>query len=460
VTELLADLLVRDADHVVTMDDARVEISGGWVAIDGGFVTAVGGPADDPPAATRTLSARGCLVTPGLVNTHHHLYQNLARAYAPVTNVPFAQWLETLLPLWTQLDEEAVYAAAWIGLAELALGGGTCSTDHLYLDPFGDGRLIDAEIEAAADLGFRFHPTHGSLDLTTENGGWAPPALGLDPDRILGNSERLVARHHDPSPGAMCRLALAPSATFQASEELYAATNALAERLDVRLHTHLVYTPDEDPFCLDRYGVTSTQVFERAGWGTDRTWIAHALVATPEEIAAFGRWGLGVAHCPSSTMLAGGGITPVRELLDAGARIGLGVDGSASTDAASLWLEARQALLMCRYRKGTTSFSARDALEAATRGGAACLGREGELGVLQPGAAGDLVCWPREGIAFAGAHTDPVEAWLRCGPVSARHTVVAGELIVEDGHLRHPGLDDRLARHARVAKRLQGVDGT
>lgn len=452
------DLVVRDADLVATMDDARTEIVGGWVAIDGGFVTTIGPPGDEPPPATRTLSARGCLVTPGLINTHHHLYQNLARAYAPVTNVPFAQWLETLLPLWARLDEEAVNTAAWVGLAELALGGGTCSTDHLYLDPFGDGRLVTAEIEAAADLGFRFHPTHGSMDLTVSNGGTAPDVLGGAVDHILATAETLVARHHDPAPGSMCRIALAPSATFQASEELYRGTAEVAEHLDVRLHTHLVYTPDEDPFCLERYGVSSATVFERAGWASDRTWIAHALVATPDEIAAFGRWGLGVAHCPSSTMLAGGGVTPVRELLDAGARIGLGVDGSASTDAASLWLEARQALLMCRYRKGTTSFSARDALEAATRGGAACLGREGELGVLAPGSVGDLVCWPLEGLAFAGAHTDPVEAWLRCGPVSARHTVIAGRPIVEDGRLGHPELDARLRQHARISRRLQGLE--
>lgn len=452
------DLLVRDAELVVTMDDARRELAGGWVAIDAGFVTALGSAADHAPLARHTVSARGCLVTPGLVNTHHHLYQNLARAYAPVTTVAFFTWLQTLTPLWARLDEEAAYLSAWIGLAELALGGATCSTDHLYLDPFGDGRLVDAEIEAAADLGFRFHPTHGSMDITHSNGGFAPDRLGGEVDDILATSEKLIARHHDRGRGAMCRVALAPAATYLATPDLMAGAAELAERLDVRLHTHLAYTPEEDPFCEERYGCTSVDLFERSGWATDRTWAAHAFVATAREIAAFGRWGVSIAHCPSSGMLAGGGVTPVGELRDAGVAVGLGVDGSASTDAASMWLEARQALLMARYRHGPASFSARDALEIATLGGAACLGRTGELGLLAPGAAGDLVCWPVDGLSFAGAHTDLVEAWLRCGPLSARHTVIAGTVVVEDGALRHPSLPDRRRAHARVAKTLQGID--
>jgi cytosine/adenosine deaminase-related metal-dependent hydrolase len=453
------DLVVQDAELVVTMDAERRELPGGWVAVDRGMVTAVGTSSEPVPDARRHVSASGCLVTPGFVNTHHHIYQNLARSFAPVTTVEFSTWLAVLTPLWTRLDEEAVHAAAWIGLAELALGGCTTSTDHLYLDPFGDGRLVEAEIAAAADLGMRFHPTHGSMDVTASNGGFAPDELGGDVDAILEVSEKLVSRHHDPAPGAMCRIALAPAATYLATPELYRGAAELAARLDLRLHTHLAYTPDEDEFCLTRYGCTAVEMIARNGWDDDRVWVAHAFNVTADEMASFARWGTCVAHCPCSGMLAGGGITPVPELRSLGIPVGLGVDGSASTDAASMWLEARQALLMARYRCGPAAFSARDALEVATLGGAACLGRTGELGLLAPGSVGDLVCWPIEGVAFAGAHTDPVEAWLRCGPVSARHTVVAGALVVEGGALTHPGVDDALRRHASAAKALQALAG-
>jgi cytosine/adenosine deaminase-related metal-dependent hydrolase len=454
----VTSLLVRDAEVLVTMDGARRELAGGWVLVQDGLVAAVG--TGVPPEADRVLSAAGCLVTPGLINTHHHVYQNLARSFAPVTTVEFFTWLEVLTPIWARLDEEAVHEAAWVGLAELALGGCTTSTDHLYLDPFGDGRLIAAEIAAAADLGMRFHPTHGSMDITAANGGFAPPALGGSVDQILSVSESLVGRFHDPSHGSMCRVALAPAATYLATPSLLAGAAALAERLDLRLHTHVAYTPEEDPFCEERYGCSSVGLLERSGWmDSGRAWVAHAFRLDDAGMADFARWDLSVAHCPCSGMLAGGGITPVPELRAAGVPVGLGVDGSASTDCASMWLEARQALLMARYRCGPASFSARDALEVATLGGAACLGRLGELGSLEVGAVGDLVCWPVTGVAFAGAHTDLVEAWLRCGPVSARHTVVAGTPVVEDGALVHPDLESHLAAHAKISRGLQGVVG-
>lgn len=454
----MSSLLVRDAELVVTMDPTRRELPGGWVLVgDDGFVAAVGSSVDPQPPSDRVLSAAGCIVTPGLVNTHHHVYQNLARAFAPVTNVEFLTWLSVLTPLWCRLDEEAVHAAAWVGMAELLLGGCTTSTDHLYLDPFGDGRLISAEVEAAAEVGIRFHPTHGSMDITESHGGELPDAVGLDAEASLALSEVLVAKHHDPAPGAMCRIALAPAGTYLATDVLYRGAAALAEALDLRLHTHLAYTAVEDEVCQARYGCSSVELVERCGWGSGRAWVAHGFHLSPAEMGRFADAGTSVAHCPCSGMLAGGGITPVPELRAAGVAVGLGVDGSASTDCASMWLEARQALLMARYRCGPAAFSARDALEVATIGGAACLGREGELGSLAVGAVGDLVCWPVTGLGFAGAHTDLVEAWLRCGPVSARHTVVHGRVLVEDGHLLDPGVERMLATHARVSKALQGV---
>jgi cytosine/adenosine deaminase-related metal-dependent hydrolase len=451
------DLLVVGADLVATYADR--EISGGWVAVTSGFVSAIGGPGDERPVAGRELRADGCLVTPGLINTHHHIYQNLTRAYRPAVNGSLFTWLSTLYPRWAVLDEEGAYLSAWIGLAELALGGCTTTTDHLYVHPKGGGDLIGAEIAAARELGMRFHPTRGSMSLSQKDGGLPPDSVVQDDDEILAESERLVAAHHDPRPGAMVRVALAPCSPFSVTADLMRRTAELAERLDVRLHTHLAEDPDEDAFASKMFGKRTIEHFEDVGWLSDRTWVAHCIYPNAAEVARLGAACVGVAHCPSSNMLIGGGGTaPVAELRAAGAPVGLGCDGSASTDHASLWLEARSALLLGRQRKGATGMTARDALDIATRGSAACLGRAGEIGTLAVGAAADLVCWPLTGIAFAGALTDAVEAWLRCGPVSARHTVVNGVPVVENGELVTPGLDDVLRRHRAAAARMQGVD--
>lgn len=456
---MTVDLVVRDAELLATVDDARREISGGWVAIDDGLVASMGGPADAPPTASAVLDARGCLVTPGLVNTHHHMYQNLTRSFGPAVNGTLFEWLRALYPRWALLDEEASYVSAWIGLAELALGGCTTTTDHLYVHPRGGGDLITAEVTAATELGMRFHPTRGSMSLSQKDGGLPPDEVVQDDDEILADSERLVAELHDPSWGAMVRIALAPCSPFSVTPRLMVATAELAERLDVRLHTHLAEDPDEDAFAAEAFGKRTIEHFEDVGWLSDRSWVAHCIYPNPDEIARLGAAGVGVAHCPSSNMLiGGGGMAPVAELRAAGVPVGLGCDGSSSTDAASLWMESRAALLLGRQRKGSKGMTARDVLEIGTRGSAGCLGREGELGVLAPGAAGDLVCWPLEGIAFAGAISDPIEAWLRCGPVAARHTVVAGRTVVRDGRLAVSGEEEMLRRHRVIAGRLQGID--
>lgn len=451
------DLVVAHADLVVTMDAGRREIPGGWVAITDGFVSGVGGPGHEPDA-DRVLAANGCLVTPGMVNTHHHIYQNLTRAFGPALSGNLFHWLRTLYPVWSRLDEEAAHVSAWIGLCELALGGCTTTTDHLYVHPRGAGDLITAEIAAAADLGFRFHPTRGSMSLSEKDGGLPPDSVVQTDDEILADSERLVGLHHDPSPGAMVRIALAPCSPFSVTPELLRGTAELAERLDVRLHTHLAEDADEDTFCEATFGCRPIEHFENVGWGSDRSWVAHCVFPSPAEIERLGAWGTGVAHCPSSNQLIGAGLAPVRELRDAGVPVGIGCDGSASTDCASLWLETRGALLLARLRGGPEAMLAREALEMATLGGAACLGRD-DIGHLTPGAAGDLVVWPLEGVAFAGALTDPVEALLRCGPVAARHTVVHGRLLVEDGVLTAPGVEEMLVRHRRIAEEWRAAAG-
>jgi cytosine/adenosine deaminase-related metal-dependent hydrolase len=278
-----------------------------------------------------------------------------------------------------------------------------------------------------------------------------------DDDEILADSERLVDRHHDRAPGAMVRIALAPCSPFSVTPELMRRTAELAERLDVRLHTHLAEDRDEDAYCLEVMGKRPLEHFEDCGWGSNRSWVAHCVYPNEVEIGRMARWGTGVAHCPSSNQLIGAGLAPIREFRAAGVPVGIGCDGSASTDLASLWMETRNALLLARLRHGPEALQGREALEMATLGSAACLGRTGELGFLAPGAVGDLVAWKLEGIAFAGALSDPLEAWLRCGPIGAHHTVVHGRPVVEDGRLTVSGVDDVLARHRVVATRIQGL---
>ena len=457
----MTDLLVRNARLVAAMDAQRSEIAGGWVAVTDGLVSGVGLAGTEPPDAAHVVDATDCLVTPGLINSHHHLYQNLTRAFRPALDGNLFDWLRTLYPLWARLDEEAAHVSAWVGLAELALSGCTTSTDHLYVHPAGGGDLISAEIAAAADLGMRFHPTRGSMSLSTKDGGLPPDSTVQTDDVILAESERLVAAHHDPAPGAMVRIALAPCSPFSVSTELMMATAELAERLDVRLHTHLAEDIGENDFCLEMFGMRPVDYFEHCGWGTDRSWIAHCVQPDAADIARLGRWGTGVAHCPSSNMILGAGLAPVRELRAAGAPVGLGVDGSASADSGSMWTEARNAMLLARLRDGqagrTGFFTAREALEMATRGGAGCLGRVGEIGELTVGACGDLAVWRLDGIAFAGAHSDPIEAWLRCGPVSAHHTIIAGRQVVESGELTAAGTEQMLRHHRRIAEALQST---
>jgi cytosine/adenosine deaminase-related metal-dependent hydrolase len=445
-----ADLLVTDSELLVTMDGQ--ELAGGWVALRDGLVDAVGAPGDEPDAAAQ-LSASGCLVTPGLINTHHHIFQNLTRSFAPVVNADLLTWLHDLSRTWTRLDEEASYVSAWIGLAELALGGCTTTTDHLHIHP--RRKLVDAEIAAAREVGMRFHPARGAMDLREEDGGVIPDAAVQPIDEILADFERLASTYHDPAPGSMLRIAFGPSSPFDSTPELWAETALLADRLDVRLHTHLAQDPGEEAYCLERWGARPMDLFEQSGWGSSRSWVAHCIFPSHEDMRRMGAWGTGVAHCPSSNSLICQGIAPVRELRKAGVPVGLGCDGSASTDHANLWLEARTALLLGRVRRGPTAMSARDVLEMATLGSAACLGRTGEIGVLAPGACGDLVAWPLEGIPFAGAISDPVEAWLRCGPVHPRHTLVAGRPIVRDAELALAGVDEMLARHAQIAREWQ-----
>ena len=450
-----ADLLVRNALLVATVDSARRELPGGWVAITNGLISGVGSSLDAPPEAVEVIDASNCLVTPGLINTHHHLYQNLTRAYPPMTNAALFGWLQTLYPLWRAIDEEAVHVSAWVGLAELALSGCTTSTDHLYLHPHGAGDLLTAEIDAAKDIGMRFHPTRGSMSLSVKDGGLPPDDVVQDDDDILRLSAEAVAQHHDRAHGAMVRIALAPCSPFSVTEQLMVRSAELAEQLDVRLHTHFAENSEDDAFSIATFGCRPMEYLERTGWCTSRTWLAHSVMPNDDEVKRLGAAGVGAAHCPSSNLILASGIAPVVDMRAAGVHVGLGVDGSSSADSASLWLEARQAMLLAKLKSGAHAGTARMALEVATIGGAGCLGRIGEIGEISVGAVGDLAIWQLTGPAFAGALADPIEAWLRCGPLSARDTIVQGKALVRNKELVSIKVDEMLRTHAVHSRRIQ-----
>ncbi len=445
------DLVIRNADVLVTMDAERRELSNSWIGVSGAMVAATG--VGEAPTATEVIDARGCLVTPGLINTHHHIYQNLTRAYAPSLRGTLFHWLKTLYPLWANLDEEAVYVSTWIGLAELALGGCTTTMDHMYVHPRPG--FIDAQIVAANEVGLRFHPTRGSMSLSEKDGGLPPDSVVQSDDDILADSERLVAAYHDRSPHAMVSVALAPCSPFSVTPQLMTRTAELAERLDVRLHTHLAEDVAEDEYCLSTFGCRPVEHFESCGWGSSRSWVAHCIQPNAAEVERLGRWGTGAAHCPSSNLILAAGMAPVRELRAAGVPVGIGCDGSSSADSAHLWTETRNAMLLGKFRNGPGHMSARDALEMATLDGARCLGRAGEIGQLTPGACADIAIWPLGGIRMAGAHSDPIEGWLRGGPFNPRDVIVNGQRVVRSGELTLSNVDEMLARHATAARKLQ-----
>jgi 8-oxoguanine deaminase len=448
------DTLIANAYVVVDRD---TELDGGWIALGAGRVLAVGAATEPRPAAETVVDAGGRLVTPGLVNTHHHMYQNLTRAYGPAINGSLFDWLTTLYPLWAGLEEEDIYLSTYVAVVELLMGGCTTSSDHLYVHPRPG--FIDAQVKASTELGFRLMATRGSMTRSVEDGGLPPASVVQDHDSIMADSERLIAAHHNPSPGAMTRIALAPCSPFSVSERIMSSSAELAEKHNVRLHSHLAEDHDEDEYCAEVYGCTPAEYLERVGWSSGRTWLAHFIYPSEDEVRRLGAAGVGATQCPSSNMMIGHGSMDAMRWRELGMNVGLGCDGSASTDSGSMWMETRNALLLGRLRNGPASMRARDALDMATRGSAACLGWDDEIGHLRPGACADLVVWETHPVALAGALSDPVEAWLRTGPARAWHTFVAGRPLVRNGEPVASALAEVLARHRAAAGRLQGLSG-
>jgi 8-oxoguanine deaminase len=438
------------------MDEARSEIAGGFVLLEDDRVEAVG--ASPPPAdlkIDRRIDAHGKVVLPGFVNTHHHLPQVLTRNVPQAQQAPLFEWLTSLYEVWRGWDASAVDAAARVGLGELLLTGCTTTTDHLYLFPHGQERLIDAEISAAREVGIRFHPTRGSMSRGQSRGGLPPDDVCQDEETILRDSERLVREYHDPKARAMTRIGLAPCAPFSVSDGLMRRTADLARANGVRLHTHLAETLDEERYCLEVYGCRPVEYLRRLGWLGSDVWLAHCVHLQAEEVELFGETGTGVAHCPSSNFRLGSGLAPVRALLDAGAPVGLGVDGSASNDTSNMMAELRQALLA--HRPGHPPdrwLTARDVLWMATRGGARCLGRD-DVGSLEPGKAADLVLVETRRLSYAGAGSDILAALLFSPfPEPMDTVIVNGRLVVEGGRLVGVDIGALVERAERISGAL------
>lgn len=445
----MSEILIRNALAVVTMDDARTEVTGGDVLIRGGTVAAVG---RGLATAGEALDATGCVVTPGLVNTHHHLYQTLTRAVPGGQDALLFGWLRTLYPIWARFGPEEMRVSAAVGLAELALTGCSLTSDHLYLFP--NGARLDDTIEAAAEVGLRFHPTRGAMSIGESAGGLPPDSLVEREDAILRDMDRVVAAFHDPSEGAMVRVGLAPCSPFSVSRELMRDTAIMARDKGVMLHTHLAENDEDVAYSLATFGCRPGQYAEDLGWTGADVWHAHCVRLDAGEIGLFARSHTGVAHCPCSNCRLGSGIAPVRAMRDAGVTVGLGVDGSASNDAGSLVAEARQAMLLQRVARGADAMSAREALEIATRGGADVLGRP-DCGRIAPGKRADIAVWDLSGVAAAGAW-DPVAALLLCGPPAVRDLFVEGHRVVDAGRIATLDLPVLLERQRALARRLAG----
>ena len=447
--------LLIDGCAIAAVDEAGTEHAEGWLLVEDGRIAALGGGAPPPlPAGGRRIDARGQLATPGLINCHHHLYQWATRGLAQEADL--FDWLVALYPVWAGIDAPLVYWSAKAGLAALARSGCTTSTDHHYVFPRETADLLAAEIQAARELGLRFHPCRGSMDLGRSSGGLPPDEIVEDRDRILAATEEAVARWHDPAPDSLLRIAVAPCSPFSVTGELMRESADLARRLGVRLHTHLAETVEEERFCLDRFGVRPVEYLDDLGWIGPDVWLAHCVHLSAAEIQRLGGAGTGVAHCPSSNARLGSGVAPVRRLVGAGAPVGLGVDGAASNEAGELHLEVRGALLAARSVGGPAALTAREALALATIHGARCLGREAELGSLEPGKMADVALWRTDDIGHAGI-ADPVAALVLGPPRPVETLLVGGRAVVEGGRLSGADEEEIARAAAEQSRRLAGV---
>ncbi len=430
---------------IATVDAAGTEYASGHIVIDDGRIVAIG---DGPGTGEDVIDGTGLLATPGLVNSHHHLYQWATRGF--VADGTLFEWLTGLYPVWAQLDEDITHHAAKAGLSALALSGCTTSTDHHYVFPQAD--LLEATITAAAAVGLRFHPCRGSMDLGVSQGGLPPDSVTEDIDAILAASAEAIDRWHNPAADSALRIALAPCSPFTVTKELMVESAALARSRGVRLHTHLSETLDEEAFCLERFGMRPVDYVGELGWMGDDVWFAHCVHLSDDEVHRFGEAGVGVAHCPTSNARLGSGIAKVQGLREAGVAVGLGVDGAASNEAGTLQLEVHASLMAARFAGGPTAMTVREALAHGTIHGARCLGRADELGSLEVGKLADIALWRVDDLGGAGI-VDPVAALVLGPPRGVEHLFVGGRRVVEDGELRTADLETVTAELRRVSQR-------
>ncbi len=453
-------LAIQNAERLVTMDGARREIENGTVLVEGNSIIFVGSNDEAENYGgeiEQRIDATGTVVLPGLINCHHHLYQTLTRSIGTAAGLSLFDWLKMLYPIWGRMDAEAIYVSAKLGLAELLLSGATTVADHLYLFP--NGAKLDDEIRAAQELGVRFHPTRGSMSLGESKGGLPPDSVCEDEDDILADCIRVLETFHDPEPFSMLRIGLAPCSPFSVTPELMHKTAELARRYPaVNLHTHLAETIDESRFCEETFGKRPLAYMQSLGWTGDDVWFAHMVHPDSDEIKTLANTGSGVCHCPSSNMILASGIAPIREMCDADVRVGLGVDGSASNDGNHLLGEARQAMLLQRvgwpgFESSAGRFSAREALELATLGGASVLNRD-DIGSLEVGKAADLVSFRIDDIQHAGGPGDPVASLLTCTPGRVWYSMINGQTVVEQGEIPGIDIDALVDQHNKISQRM------
>ncbi|MCK5688966.1 8-oxoguanine deaminase, partial [Myxococcota bacterium] len=447
----MSRILFKNALAIATMDDSRRVLKNADLLIDGKEIVEVGQDLSGSPH-DKTIDLAGKIVIPGMINTHHHLYQTLTRVVPRVQNVELFDWLIDLYEVWRNINADAISTGAMVGLGELLLTGCTTSTDHHYVFPKGvQSDLIDVQSKAARELGIRFHPTRGSMSLGKSQGGLPPDDVVQSEDVIMADSERLLNELHDPSKFSMCQVALAPCSPFSVTDVLMERSAELARKYKVKLHTHLAETLDEEKFCIETTGLRPLAYMERVGWVGEDVWFAHGVHFNDEEIALLGKTKTGIAHCPSSNLRLGSGIARIPELLAAGVPVGLGVDGSASNDSSNMLAEARLALLVHRIQSGVASTTAMGTLELATRGGAAILGRD-DIGSLETGKAADFAIWDTNDLSFAGAMHDPIAALVMGMPTGRADSVwVNGEEVVANGQLKNANEDELIARANRIA---------
>ncbi|MBL6851218.1 MAG: 8-oxoguanine deaminase [Alphaproteobacteria bacterium] len=450
----MSKLLIKNASVIATMDDDRTELINKSIYCEDGRIIQIGVIESFNFNADVVIDATDMVVIPGLVNTHHHLFQNLTRCYPGSQNESLFGWLTNLYPIWNNILPSDIYISTLIGLSEMVISGCTTSSDHLYLFP--NGSKLEDQIEAAMEVGCRFHATRGSMSIGESKGGLPPDSLTEDEDYILKDCQRVIEKFHDSSDFSMLKIALAPCSPFSVSQNLMKQTAKLGRDFSVSLHTHLAENIEDIIYTQEHFGMRPGQYIEELGWVGNDVWHAHCVKLNKEEIDLFSRTGTGIAHCPCSNMRLGSGIAPLRKWIDEGVKVGLGVDGSSSNDSGYLLSEARQAMLLQRVNFGANKFSPREALFTATRGGAEVLNRD-DIGQISIGKAADFAIYDLNKIAMSGAWSDPLAALILCTPLETAYTICNGEIISQNGHLNNFDLNLFLEKHKAASKRLLGL---